>query len=310
MVGRMAILTLYPFSSAEINNSDKNFIDELFNDELVIKSYKRADLLKSITSATFPEIALNDAIDRGVWLDSYVQTILQRDAVEFSKIRKPDLIWQLMTNFASRVGSLVNNDNIMKEIGMNQATFEKYKSFCNAAFLTFELQPWEKPNRLNKRFVKRKKLYFTDTNLLCFVMRCNITEVFANDKVLMGHLFENFIAGEIMKTTSILPGNYYVSHFNPVREDGNETDFVIEKDNGDTIAIEVKLDSTLNKKDCKNLELCRDTIGDKFKRGIILYTGEDTVPMGDKLWAVPINCLWEDTGEKSTIHNDISFPFV
>jgi len=181
----------------------------------------------------------------------------------------------------------------MKETGFNQGTFGKYKSFCEAAFLTFEIQPWAKPNKLNKRFVRSKKIYFTDTNFLCFLMRRDIHEVFEEDPPLMGHLFENFIATEIMKSISALPGKFHVSHFNPVRGDGKETDFIIEKDNGETIAIEVKLDSSLNEKDFKNLELCRNTIGKKFMKGIVLYTGEDLAPFGDKLWAVPVNYLWE-----------------
>ena len=293
MVGRMACLTLYPFSAAEIHNSDVNFIDKLWNDTVSVKQYKRAHLIKIIKDATFPEIALNQDIDRSVWMDSYIETILERDAVEFAKIRKPEFVNHLLASLSSRVGSLVNNNSIMSETGLNQITYEKYKSFCNAAFLTFEIQSWAKPNKMNKRFVKSKKIYFTDTNLLCFLMRRDILDVYKNDPSLMGHLFENFIATEIMKSTSALPGKYYVSHFNPVRGDGNETDFVVEKDNGETIAIEVKLDSSLNEKDFKNLELCRNTIGGKFKKGIVLYTGEDLVPCGDKLWAVPVNYLWE-----------------
>jgi hypothetical protein len=45
--------------------------------------------------------------------------------------------------------------------------------------------------------------------------------------------------------------------------------------------------------DFKNLAMCRDTIGGRFKRGIVFYTGEAVVPFGDKLWAVPFNYLWE-----------------
>ncbi|MDR0967333.1 MAG: DUF4143 domain-containing protein [Rickettsiales bacterium] len=172
-------------------------------------------------------------------------------------------------------------------------TYAKYKDFCNATFMTFELPAYSKPNKLNKRFVKRKKIYFTDTNFLCYIKRRDIVDLYNNDKSVMGHIFENFVATEIIKNTSVLPDKYYVSHFNPVRGEGNETDFIIEKDNGETIAIEVKLDSTLNPKDFKNMELCRDTIGDKFKRGIVLYTGENIVPFGDKLWAVPVNYLYE-----------------
>jgi predicted AAA+ superfamily ATPase len=293
MVGRMAILTLYPFSAAEMYNSDVNFIDRLWNNHLSVKNYKRANLINVIKDAAFPEIALDKDIDRNAWFDGYLDTILERDAVEFAKIRKPELIYQLLAALSVRVGSLLNNDNVMNETGLNQGTYEKYKAFCNAAYLTFEIQPWAKPNKLNKRFVKSKKIYFTDTNFLCFLMRRDISEVYQKDPSLMGHLFENFIATEIMKAISALPGKYYVSHFNPVRGDGKETDFVIEKDNGETIAIEVKLDASLNDKDFKNLELCRNTIGSKFKKGIVLYTGEDLVPFADNLWAVPINYLWE-----------------
>jgi len=292
MVGRMAALTLYPFSVAEISGSNVNFIDKLWNEDLSVRSYKRVQLIDIIKKATFPEIAINEEIDKNVWFDGYLDTILERDAVEFAKIRKPELIYQLLASLSARVGSLLNNDNVMNETGLNQGTYEKYKSLCNATFLTFEIQPWAKPNKLNKRFVKSKKLYFTDTNFLCFLMRRDLQDVYKNDPSQMGHLFENFAATEIMKSISALPGKFYVSHFNPVRGDGKETDFVIERDNGETIAIEIKLDSTLNETDFKNLELCRNTIGNKFKKGIVLYTGEDLVPFGNKLWAVPVNYLW------------------
>jgi predicted AAA+ superfamily ATPase len=293
MVGRMAILTLYPFSAAEINNSNFNFLDKLWNDDLSVKSYKKCDLVRMIKKSTFPEIAINNDIEQGTWMDGYLDTILERDAAEFAKIRKPEMIYHLLASLSSRVGSLVNNDNIMNETGFNQGTYEKYKSFCNAAFLTFEVQPWAKPNKLNKRFVKRNKIYFTDTNFLMFLMRRNIYDVYENDPSQMGHIFENFIASEIMKSISSLPGKYYLSHFNPVRGEGNETDFIVEKDDGSTIAIEVKLDSSLNDKDFKNLELCRETIGAKFNKGVVIYTGEELVPYGDKLYAVPVNYLWE-----------------
>ena len=288
LAGRMAVLTLYPFSVAEMHNTDANFISRIWNDDLSIKSHKRVNLIDFITKATFPEIALNSDIDRSIWFDSYLSTILQRDAVEFANIRKPELIYQLLVSLSGRVGSLLKNEDIMKDTGMNQFTFEKYKSFCNATFMTFEIPSWSKPNKLNKRFVKSKKIYFTDTNFLCFLMRRDIREVFERDRPLMGHLFENFIASEIMKSTGVLPGKFYVSHFNPVRGEGKETDFVIENGAGEAIAIEVKLDSSLNARDFANLELCRNTIGNRFKRGIVLYTGEEAVPFGDKLWAVPL----------------------
>ena len=295
MVGRIALLTLYPFSAAETHNSARNFIDALWNKKLTVKNFKRADVIDLITQSTFPELVLDRNIDRSLWFNSYLTTILRRDAFEFAMIRKPDMISRLLVSLSGRVGSLLRDDNIMKETGMNQGTYTKYKAFCHAAFMTFEVQPWAKPNKLNKRFMKSKKVYFTDTNFLCFLLRRDIRDVFDNNLPLKGALFENFVASEIMKSISVLPGTYYVSHFNPVRGDGNETDFVIEKDNGEAIAIEVKSDSTLSNEDFRNLALCRDTIGNKFKLGIVLYPGNDLVPFGERLWAVPVNYLWTDT---------------
>ena len=42
----------------------------------------------------------------------------------------------------------------------------------------------------------------------------------------------------------------------------------------------------------RGLELLRDGIGDRFVRGILLYNGEQALPAGDRLWALPLSSLW------------------
>jgi predicted AAA+ superfamily ATPase len=291
LVGRMAILTLYPFSAAEAHKSKNNFIDQLWNEKLdSYGKFDKADIVSEIQHATFPELAKASQKDRTNWFANYVNTILQRDARELARIRKPDSIYQLLASFTSRVGSLLNNDNVMKETGLSINTYYSYKTFCHAAFITFEIESWSKPNKLDKRFVKSKKLYFTDTGLLCYLMRRNLSEMYQNDKITMGHLFENFIATEILKASSSSKNQFYISHFNPVN--GKEVDFIIERQDGETIAIEVKLDATPGLNDFKNLTNCKELLGDKFKKGIVIYTGKDIIPFGDRLWAVPVNYLW------------------
>jgi uncharacterized protein len=36
----------------------------------------------------------------------------------------------------------------------------------------------------------------------------------------------------------------------------------------------------------------RDTAGYRFRSGVVLYTGRQTVPLGDRLWAVTLSGLW------------------
>jgi predicted AAA+ superfamily ATPase len=155
--------------------------------------------------------------------------------------------------------------------------------------LIFQLPPWTKPNRLNKRFTRSPKLFFTDTNLLAYLLRRDLRDIYANDRITMGRLFENFIATEIMKNAVALP-DIPVSHFRT--SDQKEVDFVLEKTNGDTIGIEVKLDSTPDNHDFYGLRLLKEAVGDKFKRGRVLYSGNEIVPWGEDLWAVPACYMW------------------
>jgi hypothetical protein len=37
----------------------------------------------------------------------------------------------------------------------------------------------------------------------------------------------------------------------------------------------------------------RDTLGERFKAGVLLYTGSQTIPFGNRLAAVPVSGLWQ-----------------
>jgi predicted AAA+ superfamily ATPase len=290
LAGRMAILTLLPFSVAERAGTGKNFIESLWADDLSYGKYETPDLAKIISDATYPEISLNRSVKRRQWFDDYLSTILQRDIKSLADIRNPQHIIQLLVSLSQRVGSLLNNTSVMKETGLDAKTYAKYKGLITGTFLTFELEAWSKTNKLNKRFVKQNKLYFNDTNLLCYVMRRDIFDVYKNDPNIMGHVFENFIAAEIVKNAQAA-GGVYVSHFNI--SGGKEVDFVLESDVGETVGIEVKLDASLSERDFANMRTLQEVTGDRFKKGIVVYTGNELVPFKDSLWAVPVNYLWE-----------------
>jgi predicted AAA+ superfamily ATPase len=290
LTGRMSILTLLPLSSAEYHRTGNNFIEKLWSEKFSHRRYEDIDLVDTIVGATYPEIALNKGNDKTQWLGDYLTTVLQRDVKAIADIRNPGKIIQLLVALSQRVGSLLNDTAVIKDANLDAKTYNKYKALVKNTFLTFEVEPWSKPNRLNKKFVKQKKLYFYDTNLLCLIMRRSIGEVYERDPVVMGHLFENFIATEIMKNMSSIIG-IEVSHFNI--SGGKEVDFVLERHNGEAVGIEVKLDSTLSTKDFANMKILQDTIGIRFKRGIIIYPGNEMVPFSENIWAVPVNYLWE-----------------
>lgn len=57
-------------------------------------------------------------------------------------------------------------------------------------------------------------------------------------------------------------------------------------------AVEVKLSASVSPHDIKGLASLRDGLGDHFVRGVVVYTGQDVIPLGDRIFAVPVGMLF------------------
>ena len=55
----------------------------------------------------------------------------------------------------------------------------------------------------------------------------------------------------------------------------------------------MKAASTVRSEDFSGLRRLADKLGDDFLVGIVLYTGNTTLPFGPKLRAMPISALWQ-----------------
>ena len=287
---RIRELTLLPFSVAEFRRVGVVFLRRLLIGKLMPRTFSAGRIEDEIECATFPELALNPGIDRIQWFDSFLSTILQRDIQTVVGIRNPEKIVPLLIALSARVGGLINDASVIKETCLDAKTYAKYKAAALHTFLTFEIEPWSGPNRIKKRFVRQSKIYFTDTNLLCYIMRRGLREIFTGDPVTSGRLFENFVATEIVKQTAGVRG-MRVRHFS--LSGGKEVDFIIEAENGAAVGIDVSFKSVLSDRDFGNLQAMRASLGKNFNRGFIIYAGTEQVEFSDGFWAVPVNALWE-----------------
>jgi len=74
--------------------------------------------------------------------------------------------------------------------------------------------------------------------------------------------------------------------------DGYEVDAVLEHAAGDVVAIEVKAAETVRSEDFRGIRHLARRLGDHLIAGIVLYTGAQTLPFGQRLRALPISALW------------------
>jgi uncharacterized protein len=71
-------------------------------------------------------------------------------------------------------------------------------------------------------------------------------------------------------------------------------DLVVEdRRSGDVAGLEIKLTSTPLAAHARHLASLRDRLGERFRVGVLIHAGTQTLSLGDRLWAVPVTSLWE-----------------
>ncbi len=289
LVGRMCVLTLYPLSALEISGGTGGFLPRLmdndFRPETVTRKLALADIIRR---ASFPEITEQTDDRRRQWFEAYITTILQRDVRQIADIAKLGVLPNLLKVLASRAGGLINEADISRAIGQNAVTAKNYRILLQMLFLTFDVKPWYR--NIGKRLVKAPKGYLIDTSLLCHLQQIDMARAEINDPHVFGHVFENFVATELLKQLSSSGSAAQLYHFRT--SDNKEVDFVLEQANGRLAAVEVKGRDAVTASDFKGLEALRKQIADDFICGIVLYRGNKVIPFGDKMWAVPVDTLW------------------
>jgi hypothetical protein len=61
---------------------------------------------------------------------------------------------------------------------------------------------------------------------------------------------------------------------------------------GEIVGIEVKPAASIDRRDVRAMEKLRDSRGARFKAGVVVCACEQTIPLGDRLWAVPLSGPW------------------
>lgn len=69
-------------------------------------------------------------------------------------------------------------------------------------------------------------------------------------------------------------------------------DRLLERPDGALVGLEVKASGTVGAGDFRGLRALAAPPGARFRRGLVLYTGERVVPFAENLFALPLSALW------------------
>lgn len=288
--GRVEYLTLWPFTQGEIVGVREDFLARLFSGEvphIADAPVGRHEYAEILLAGGFPEARTRAIASRGRYFESYVASIVDRDVVEVSRVHDPASVGTLLRLLAARSGSLARYDALARDVGIDGKTAKSHVDVLERLFLVRIRKPWHV--NLGQRQVKAPKLYLADTGLLCALAGIDAARVREDDRV-AGALFETFVATELERQISWSPEPLSLWHY---REGKREVDVIVERPSGEIAGIEVKASATVRARDFAGLTHLRERLGPRLSAGIILYTGEHTLPFGEKLWALPLQALWQ-----------------
>lgn len=291
LAGRMETVRLLPLAQAEIRaGAPPQFLERVFRSEVpeVGEPLVGPRLVDAVLSGGYPEaLARGSWARRQDWYLDYVDAVVQRDVRDVANIDQLDRMPRLLQALAAHSGQLVNHAGVGSAIGLNHVTTQRYTGVFEQLFLIRTLSPWH--NNALKRLTKTPKLHFLDAGLLA-ALRGATPEQVARDRGVFGSILETFVFAELLKLEGWSGERLSFSHYRD--KDQFEVDVVLEDRRGRVVGVEVKAGATVTGDDFRGLRRLAEAVGDRFALGLVLYDHEKTAPFGERLWAVPLSCLW------------------
>jgi predicted AAA+ superfamily ATPase len=249
LAGRVGYINLLPFSIEELKKS-KLLPDD--DDQLMLKGF-------------YPPI-YDQEIPPLDWCPNYIKTYIEKDVRQIKNITDLIVFERFIKLLAGRSGQELNNSALAVESGLDVKTIQSWIGILESSFIIYLLKPHFK--NFNKTIVKRPKVYFYDTALVCYLLGIrNVLHLKTHP--LRGSIFEGMVVTELIKkrTNAGLPINIYYWR----DKTGHEIDVIIDNA-GKLLPIEIKSGKTLNSEFFKNIEYWSKLSG--AEKSVLLYAGD------------------------------------
>lgn len=293
--GRMETIELWPFSQGEIDEAPDGFIDAVFGQGPGLRhtsDVSRAEYADRIVRGGFPEaVSRTNTRRRQRFHDSYVADLVARDVAQLSEIERVAQMRALIRLLAARSGQLLVAASLGSDAGISQATALRYLGLLEEVFLIKRIPAWSR--NLGNRAVKTSKMAFVDSGIAANLLGADPRSLVRPGGP-FGELLEGFVVMELARQATWAETRVELFHYRT--KDKVEVDAVLEDRTGRVIGIEVKAASSVGPDDFRGLRHLAQLLGDDFIAGIVLYTGQQTLPFGPRLRAMPVSSVWEVLG--------------
>jgi predicted AAA+ superfamily ATPase len=297
LTGRVDIIPVLPLSQGEIDGTRETFVTRLLDGAGVEMASPKApaareEYAERATSGGMP-VALRrpPGRSRSRWFSNYVNLVIDKDVLDISRVRQREMLPRLLGQLAARSGQVLNMAAISGTIGLEKSTTENYIKLLEAVFLIYRLPAWG--TTLGSRIARHPKVHLVDSGVMAWLLNLSpekIAQAIPAALTDYGHLIETFAVGEILKQASWSDAPVSTGYFRT--EAGDEVDLVLELDDGQVIAFEIKAGSRIGGEDLRGIRQLKDRLGARLQEAIVLHAGVHAYSRDDWIKVLPLDWLW------------------
>ena len=218
---------------------------------------------------------------RNRWFRDYLAGTLGKDLLELADLRRTDEADRLLRLLASQSANLLSYRKIAQQLEFDDKTVKEHILLLKQLFLVRRLPGW-RPG-LGAREAARPKAYVCDPGLLAHLLGADEARIRTDDQV-KGKACETLVLAELLKHASCRADCYACSTTNATAKTSTSSSRTTPATSPPSRS---KPPPRSTRRDRRWLERLRDARPDRFKAGIIVHSGAQTTPLGDRLWASP-----------------------
>lgn len=300
--GRVVPLAMYGLTVGELlrRTGATVAIERMFDDQdpvagTLAEAPTIVDYVRDALRGGFPDAVKLSDFARSAWYEGYVDQLIRHDVTELGQVRSPVALATLLRAVALNTAGLPALATLADAAGLDHRTTKSYLDLLEDLRIIERVSAWSS-NRLT-RMVKTPKYYLLDSGLAAHLVGDTHAGVLkSSDR--MGRLIDTFVMAQLRPLFKLGSPSVTATHLRD-RNQTREVDLVLESTNGHLVAIEIKAANSATPHDARHLAWFRDHMGKDFHRGYVLHTGTSTYPLGDRLWAMPIAAIWQETRDSA-----------
>ncbi len=249
LAGRVGYLQLLPFSIDELQQ--QAWLPET-DDALMLKGF-------------YPPV-YDQEIPARDWCPNYIATYVEKDVRQIKNVTDLIVFERFLRLLAGRNGQELNLSALAVETGIDVKTAQSWIGILESSFIIYLLRPHHR--NFNKTIVKRPKLYFYDSSIVCNLLGIRTEDQLALHP-LRGAIFEGMVVTELVKirTNDGRPVNLFYWR----DKTGREIDVLVEEGD-DLMPVEIKAGHTVSSEYFKNLDYWKSLSGNG--NAYVLYGGD------------------------------------